>query len=280
MQYSAAMAESVKRRRGDVYHRMITTPWPRLIVYVAAYYLVVNALFAVAYWLQDGSVSNTRPGSLVDAFFFSVQTFSTVGYGGMAPQTLYANVLVTIESFAGLMSVALITGLVIGKFARPSARVVFSKVAVVGLRDGRRSLMVRMANERSNLIVEATVRVTVLFDEKTPEGEDIRRMHDLELARGNTPAFSLTFTAVHPIDEKSPLHGMDAAKLEAVGARIIVSITGTDEVFAQTVHARHAYAAKDVVFGGRFVDMLTTRDGEAIVALEKISEWTPERAAG
>lgn len=280
MQYSAAMAESVKRRRGDVYHRMITTPWPILLGYVAAYYLVVNALFAAAYWLRDGSITNARPGSLADAFFFSVQTFSTVGYGGMAPQTTYAHVLVTIQSFAGLMSVALITGLVIGKFARPTARVVFSTVAVVGHRDGKRSLMVRMANERSNLIVEATVRLTVLFDEKTSEGEYIRRMHDLELVRGSTPAFSLTFTAVHPIDETSPLHGMDTAKLEAAGARIIVSITGTDEVFAQTVHARHGYTAKDIVFGARFVDILETRDGEAVVAVEKISEWAPEKAAG
>ena len=267
-------------RAGDLYHFLLTTSWPALLGLIAVYYLLVNALFAVAYWLGDGGIAQARPGSLTDAFFFSVQTFATIGYGAMAPQSLYAHLLVTLESFVGIMSVAITTGLMFAKFARPTARVLFSNVAVVAMRDGQPALMVRMANERSNMIVEATVRVTVLLTEKTKEGETLRRLHDLDLIRSNTPAFTLTFTAVHPIGEKSPLRGMDAQTLAAQDAQIIVSISGMDDTFAQTVHARRGYKPEEVVFGARFVDILATlRDGGSVVDYTKFNDWVPETPA-
>ena len=252
-------------RRGfvdDLYHFLLTSSWPRLLALLLGGYLLSNVFFALAYLGGGDCLSGARPGSFADAFFFSVQTISTIGYGQLVPSTAWANTLVTVESFVGLLGLAMVTGLIFAKFSRPTARVLFSRVAVITPRDGVPCLMFRMANQRGNQIVEARIHVVLATTEATAEGEVIRRLRDLEMLRSQHALFALSWTAVHPITERSPFSGATPESLAATEAEIIVSLTGLDESFSQTVHARHAYGMADIVWGRRFVDILSrTPDG-------------------
>ena len=243
-------------RLGDLYHVLVSSSWPRLLTLLATVFVGANVFFALAYRLDPTGLENARPGSFADAFFFSVQTMGTIGYGKIAPATLYTNALVTVEVFVGLVSLAMVTGLTFAKFSRPTARVVFSRRAVVAPYNGVPSLMFRMANARGNGIVEAQVHVVFALNEVTREGVQMRRFYDLELARRQSALFALSWTAIHPLTEASPLRGVDRAALEAAEAEIVVSLLGLDETFSQTVHARHRYAAGDIVWDARFVDIL------------------------
>jgi inward rectifier potassium channel len=257
----------------DLYHSLITRSWPVLFLLVAAMFLTINSLFALAYLARDGAIANARPGSFADAFFFSVHTFATIGYGTMSPAGLYGNLVVTVEALFGLLGFALATGLVFAKFAQPTAHVLFSRRAVIALRDGRPALMFRMANERANEIVEAHLRVVLVRDERSAEGETIRRLIDLPLLRDQTPLFSLTWTAVHPIDAASPLRSETAATLAACEGEIIVVLTGIDATFSQTVHARHSYGYDEIVWNGRFTDVLSTLpDGRRAIDYSRFHE--------
>ena len=252
---------------GDLYHFLLTSSWPRLLALLAAGYGTANAVFAVGYLLEPDAIESARPGSFADAFFFSVQTMATIGYGRMVPRTLLANVLVTLETLTGLLGLAMVTGLVFAKFSRPTARVLFSRVAVIGRRDGLRAFMFRMANERGNSIVEAQVHVALARQEVTVEGESVRRFYDLELVRRLNPIFPNTWTVVHPITESSPLHGATPASVETDEARIVVSVIGLDESYSQTVHARHSYAPADIVWNARFADVVV-REPEGDVRID------------
>ena len=273
-----------ERIGADVYHFLLVSSWPRLLGVVTLAYVAVNALFALGY-LLGGGVEGARPGSFFDAFFFSVQTFATIGYGHLVPHSLLANVLVSVEALVGLLGLAVVTGLVFAKFARPTARVLFSRVGVVTRRDGVPSFMFRMANARGNNIVEAHVHVVFARNQTTAEGETVRRFYDLELSRRQNALFALTWTAIHPIMEASPFHGASAATLVAQGVDLIVSVIGFDESFAQTVHARHTYKPADIVWGARFVDILSWGpDGRRSVDYAHFHDVEPapepERRAG
>ncbi len=246
-----------RRLLGDTYHALLNAHWSALIAVFAGYYLVVNALFALAYLAGGDDLANARPGSFVDAFFFSVQTLATIGYGLMAPKTIYANLLVAVEAFLGVLGFAIATGLFFAKFSRPTARVLFSKVAVITSRDGVRSLMLRMANERANQVVEAHVSVALALSETTVEGEQVRRFYDLALARTRTPIFVLSWTVIHPITETSPLHDATYESLLASEGEVIVSVTGVDETFSQPIHARYSYLADEIVWDAQFVDIMS-----------------------
>jgi len=248
-----------RRRRlfDDLYHHLLSAPWSGLVATIVGLYLAANALFALAYLAQPGSVENARPGSFVDAFFFSVQTMATIGYGKLVPRTPFANVLVTVEVLVGLFGVAMVTGLMFAKFSHPTARVLFSRHAVVAPHDGVPCFMFRMANARGNNIVHAEVRVVLAREETTLEGSRMRRFHDLVLVRPGSMLFALSWTAIHPITEASPFHGATPASLAAVEAEIVISLMGYDENLAQTVHARHRYQPGDIAWGARFVDVLT-----------------------
>ena len=261
------------RPLGDLYHQLLKLSWSQLFVGLLIAYIAANGLFALVYWMQPGSIENARPGSFYDAFFFSVQTMATIGYGKMTPATTLAHVLVTLEALVGLLGFAMATGFLFAKFSRPTARVIFSRVAILTVRDGAPSLMFRMANERANQIVEAQISLSLVRRETTAEGEAIRRIYDLKLARARTPVFVLSFTAVHPIGDDSPLKGATRASLVAAEASLVVTLTGIDDTFAQTVHARHAYAADEIVFGGRFADiMLGVVDGRRTIDYGKFHD--------
>ena len=242
-------------RLTDLYHSLMRASWPALLAGVVLMFIATNALFAVAYMLVRG-VENARPGSFTDAFFFSVQTMATIGYGQMVPTSVIANILVTIEALIGLLALALITGLLFAKFSRPSARVRFSKVAIVSNRDGVPSLQFRMANLRANRILDASARVVFARQEKTLEGEEMRRFYDLKLQRERSSLFIYSWTAIHPITEDSPMSGVSKEAMEAASAEVIVSVIGLDETFAQTIHARYSYKPRDILWDHRFVDIL------------------------
>ena len=239
----------------DLYHFLLTEPWPALLAGILLAFIVTNAFFAIIYMLDNG-IENARPGNFGDAFFFSVQTMATIGYGKMSPQSVLANIMMSIEALTGLVGLAVVTGLVFAKFSRPTARVRFSKVAVVSNRDGMPSLMFRMANMRANRIVDATAHVVFARQETTLEGEQMRRFYDLKLQRHRNTLFIYSWTAIHPIDDSSAFHGQTAESMGDASGEVIVSVTGLDETFAQTVHARHVYSSRDILWGNRFVDIL------------------------
>ncbi len=270
-------------RRGplrDLYLYLLVSSWPRLLALFAAAYLAANALFAGLYLLDPDDIKGAHRGSFRDAFFFSVQTMSTIGYGAMSPGTAWADTLVTAESFAGLLGLATATGLIFAKFSRPGARVLFSRVAVVSLRDGVPCLMFRVANERANQIAEARVRVVLARDAVTAEGERLRRLEDLSLLRNDHALFAFSWTVVHPVDARSPLYGETAASLAASEAEIVVSLVGFDESFAQTVHARRSYVASEIIWDARFVDILSRLpDGRRLVDYTRFHDVEPTSSA-
>jgi len=249
----------------DPYHLLLTIPWPGFLLLLSLSYVAANAVFALAY-MVGGGVENARPGSFADAFFFSVQTMASIGYGFMHPSTTYANIVVIIESLSGLLGLAITTGLSFARFAKPTARVLFSRVAIIMPFNGVPTLMFRAANKRGNQILEAQLQATLLRDEITAEGEFIRRFYDLNLVRSRTAFFALSWTAMHPIDETSPLYGATTDSLEEEEAIITVSLTGLDETVSQPIHARYTYTAQDLLWHMRFVDVVKwTPDGQRYI---------------
>jgi inward rectifier potassium channel len=256
----------------DLYHFLVTCSWPALIGIIAASFFLANIVFATGYYFDQG-IENAHSGSFADMFFFSVQTMATIGYGKMEPVTLFSNILVSIEALTGLLALALMTGLVFAKFSRPTARVRFSRYVIIGPRDGALSLMIRAANMRANRIVEATMHVVLARQETTVEGDTIRRLHDLETTRGRSAMFALSWTAVHRIEEGSPLFGETRESLANTAPEIIVSIIGLDETFSQTVHARHTFKLDEIIWGARFADVLVLHpDGSRSVDYTRFDE--------
>ncbi len=261
---------------GDLYHLTLRLPWASFLFGALVLYLAVNAGFALLYLAQPGAVANARPGSFADAFFFSVQTLSTVGYGQMSPATLYANIVVTGETAAGMLVLALTTGLVFARFSRPTARVLFSRVAVIGPHNGASTLSIRLANQRRNQILEASVALALLRDERTREGVMIRRFYDLKLARTRTPVFAMTFTVLHEIDRDSPLYGATPASLEADNAELVLTASGIDETIAQRVHARISYLPHEIRWNHRFADVIGwTEEGCRVVDYRRFHDTEP-----
>src|SRR5258708_6524321 len=217
---------------------MLTLTWPRFFLVMAGWYVGINVVFALLYMVDSDAIAEARPGSFEDAFFFSVQTVATIGYGVMHPQTLYGNLVMTLETLCGLIGAAVLTGLIFARFSRPTARILFSDVAVITQHNGTPTLMVRCANQRLNQILEAAIGVTVLRDETSAEGRTLRRFHDLKLLRQRTPVFALTWTVMHPVDADSPLYGLTEADMIQEGIELVVVLTGVDETFAMPIQAR------------------------------------------
>jgi inward rectifier potassium channel len=265
---------------GDLYHRLLRLPWWAFLLALSGVYLGLNLLFAFLYLLGDGAIANARPGVFADAFFFSVETLSTIGYGQMSPATLYGNIVMTVEALFGLALIAVAAGLMFARFSRPTARVMFSKVAVVTEYNGIPTLSFRLANERRNQILEARVTLTLVRDEHTPEGEWMRRFYDLQLARQRSPIFAMTFTVMHPIDPASPLWNETASSLAAQAVEIVVTVTGIDETISHSVHARTSYLAHEVLWGHRFTDVFTrTDDGRLAIDYRQFHDTEPVEPA-
>lgn len=261
---------------GDLYHRTLRIGWLPFLLLGAALYVATNAVFALLYLLQPGAIANAQSGSFWDAFFFSVQTLGSIGYGQMYPATFYANLVVTAEAALGLLFLALAAGLVFARFARPTARILFSRVAVIGPHNGRPTLSLRLANQRRNQILQAEVQLNLLRDEQTAEGSSLRRFHALKLQRYRTPVLAMTFTVLHEIDEASPLWGATAASLAAMNAELVVTASGIDETSAEQVHARTSYLPDEILWGHRLTDIIGwTDDGRRIIDYRRFHDAEP-----
>jgi inward rectifier potassium channel len=240
----------------DAYHSLLRMRWPGVLATIASLFLLANGVFAVLYTVTGG-IAGARPGSFRDAFFFSVQTIGTVGYGAMYPTSTAANLVVLAEAIVGVILTALATGIVFARFSQTTSMVVFMSKVCIGPMDGVPTLMLRVGNDRASTIFEAVIRVIVTRTVKTEEGMVFYRMLDLPLVRDRSLALSRSWTVMHVVDEKSPLHGLtpEVCKLEEV--EITASVVGTDDTSLQPVHGRRRYEAKDIVWGARPADVLS-----------------------
>jgi inward rectifier potassium channel len=244
----------------DLYHLFMTVGWPVIFASFAGFFFVFNLLFAAVYSLQPDDIANLNPSGYWGRFFFSVETFATVGYGDMHPQTPFAHIVAAIEIFVGLMSLALITGMMFARFSKPTARFMFARHAVIRPLNGELTLMLRAANARQNIVMEASAHLRLLRDEITPEGFRIRRIQDLPLMRSHHPVFLFGWTLLHVINAASPLAGATAESLIAARAFLLLTVIGTDETTGQSLMARQEYAASALRWNHSFVDILTTDD--------------------
>jgi inward rectifier potassium channel len=259
----------------DLYHELLGAPWPLTLLAIGAMWLAINVGFALVY-VVTGGIVNARHGSFADAFFFSVQTLGTIGYGTMYPQSMAAQVAVTAESIVALVVVSLATGIVFTKFSMPAARLEFARNTVVSLQDGVRTLAIRVANRRGNFIVEAQVRVTLVRAETTKEGLFLYRMYDLALVRNGTAAMGRSWTILHRIDADSPLRDATAESLRGADVELQVGVVGLDGTTFQTLHSRYRYLPEDFRFGRRFADMLSPKpDGRLQLDYTKLHETVP-----
>jgi inward rectifier potassium channel len=247
----------------DISHRCLTASWPSFIAGAALVFLMFNAVFAVFYWIGDQPISNVPGGAYIDYLYFSIETLSTAGYGDMHPQTHYGHFIATVELFTGIFSMSLMTGLIFARFSRPNARLLFANNPVISTHEGSPTLMVRLANERQDIIGNATARLWMFKNIVTAEGHPFRRFYELPLLRNESPALALSWTLHHVVDENSPLFGLNPEDLEASQISFVVVVSGYDVVAAQTVHARKSYEHPDIRFGHRYVDVLAvSEDGQ------------------
>jgi inward rectifier potassium channel len=242
----------------DISHRSMTASWPSFIAGAVVVFIVFNAVFALLYWIGDNPVSNVTRNNYLDYLYFSIETLSTAGYGDMHPQTHYGHFVATVELFTGIFSMSLMTGLIFARFSRPRARLLFANNPVIAIQDGKPTLMIRLANERHNIIGNATARLWVLKNVFSEEGQFLRRFSELSLLKNEHPALALTWTLFHVLDEQSPLYHLDADGMKAANVSLIVVVSGYDVVAAQTIHARKTYNHTDVRFGQRYADILET----------------------
>ncbi len=260
----------------DFYHAILTIPWPIFLLSLALYFIAINTAFALLYMVDPNGIENARPGNFWDAFQFSVQTIASIGYGVLSPQSNYVNFIVMVEAFAGILNVALITGAVFARFSRPTARVLFSDVAVIANFDGAPTLMFRAANQRGNQILDANIMVTFAWQQTTREGLVMRRFEEIRLVRSRSALFALSWTVMHTIDESSPLYGQTPESLSDMQAEFIALLSGTDETLADTVFARHSYRPHQIRWYHQFVDILSINArGRRVVDLTRFHDTVP-----
>src|SRR6266513_1469280 len=260
----------------DTYHWILSLSWPRFVGFLLAVYFAINLVFAAAYALGGPCIGEMTPGSFPEALFFSIETLATVGYGHMYPANVYGHVVVTIEIIVGMFWVAVITGLIFVRFARPTARIVFSNCLVIAPFDGRLSIMFRVANLRHTSMAEAEFRLIYSRDERVAEGEEIRRFYELKVYPARMISFPAALIIRHTIDEQSPLHGITLERLEKEDAFFVASTLSLELVMAASVQSAQDYAWQDVHFGERFVDVYTDlEDGRLTVDYGRLHETEP-----
>jgi len=261
----------------DISHRCMTASWPAFIGGAALVFVAFNAFFASFYWIGNQPISNVPGDAYIDYLYFSIETLSTAGYGDMHPQTHYGHFIATVELFTGIFSMSLMTGLIFARFSRPNPRLLFADHPVISSHDGKPTLMVRFANERHNIIGNATARLWLLRNELSLEGQPFRRFYELPLVRNEHPALALSWTLYHIIDEESMLYGLKAEDLDASGVSLVVVVSGYDIVAAQTIHARRSYDHSDIRFGQRYADILdTSEDGRLRIDYGRFQETLEE----
>jgi inward rectifier potassium channel len=261
----------------DPHHFAATLTWPQFCAAFLAFYLLVNVVFATLFWLVPGCVANVRPSSLVDAFFFSIETLATVGYGDMHPATLYGHAMAATEIVCGVAFTAILTGLTFFRFSRPRAKFIFAPHAVVAACNGKPTLMLRIGNGRAGVLMDAAAKLNVLLSMTTPQGTQTRRAQELRLERSHIPLFPLSWTLAHVLDEGSPLHGYDAARAAEADAQLFVTIEARDPTLETLVHGFRNYAPEDIRFGMRYADAVSLdADGTPVGDLSRIGKLEPD----
>ncbi len=260
----------------DSYHRLLAMRWAPFFSFTVALYLIINLLFSLIYFLQgpdglNGIIQASGLGFFEECFFFSIQTFSTIGYGRVSPVGFGHNLTVAIEAFLGMLSISVMSGILFARFSRPTSKIKFSEVALLTQHRGKKSFIFRMANTRLNQIVEASLSVSILLNHRDENGS-MRVQSDLNLVRSKSLIFAASWTAAHIVDESSPLYGKTLKDLSDLDAEIIVSIIGLDNTFSQTIHARYSYTADDIVENKQFVDILNRNEGRYKIDLAHISD--------
>jgi inward rectifier potassium channel len=290
-QYSGALLRAINkdgsfnvRRRGwrglggSFYVNLVQMHWGRFLALVAAALLLVNILFAAVYVALGpdslrASDNNIRLSEFARAFFFSVHTLTTVGYGDLYPVGITANAVAAVEAALGLMAFALATGLLFARFSRPTARLVFSDNMIVAPFHGATSLQFRIANQRSNILMSLEADMLLMTVERAADGQLKRNFAPLALERRGLFFLALTWTVVHPIDESSPLRSLTAADLERLQAEVMILIKGFDDTFSQVVHARYSYRWDEIEWSARFVQAFDVApEGHLVLDAAKISE--------
>ncbi len=266
--------------RRDLYFYFIEGSWWRVVAVFTVVFVASNIFFAALYVLDPAGISAMgTENTFLDAFHFSVQTMTTIGYGTMSPQSTYIHALVTIEAAVGIVGVAVMTGLVFAKLSRPNAGILFSSKIVVTKMGGVPHLVFRVGNTRGNDIVDARLTFTVLLEELTPEGHHLQRLHDLKVTRHRTPMFVMTWTVMHPIDEDSPLYKLDLAAHPSPIRSMIVTLMGHDGTYGQTNYARQLYDVQDIELEARFVDIIhELPDGRMMIDYHKFHDTKPDTA--
>ena len=262
------------------YHFIATMSWPMFFLCLVVSELFINSGFALLYIAVPGSIANVPGRSFIDAFFFSIETLATVGYGNMVPATRYGHVISAIEIIGGVVYTAVVTGVIFIRFSKPKAKIVYAERPVVANHNGVPTLMIRIANGRTHALADASVRLNALMLELTPEGQDFRRMHSLELSLTHFPLFALMWTLMHKIDAKSPLHGQSADALIRDGVRLLLSFEARDPALSVQVHDLMSYPAETIAFGMRYSDAVSWDErGRTTADIRRVSMIEPDLPA-
>lgn len=241
----------------NTYFNLVTMSWGKFVLLILTAFVLMNSVFSLLYCaIGIEHLSGVTPGgffqNFAQAYFFSSQTLTTVGYGHISPNSLSANVLASFQSFLGLLSFALISGLLYGRFSRQRAKIVFSEKILVAPYRGGQGLMFRMGNARRSEILDADAQVVLAINQRTEEGSLERKFFPLKLEISHISFFSLSWTVVHPLDEHSPVYGFSPEELQGANAELLVMVKGMDEANHQNVNARHSYTADEIVWNARF----------------------------
>jgi len=265
----------------DLYHRSMTVYWPVFFGSAAAIFVVLNSIFALLYSFGSDPIANSKENGPLALFYFSIETLATVGYGDMHPQSNFGHFVATVEIFTGMCFLAVLTGLVFARFSRPRARFVFANRAVITKHDGKKTLMIRMANARHNAISRATARLWIIRAERTKEGDQLRRFYELKLDRSEHPMFVLSWMLFHIIDEGSPLYEASERDLNDGDALFVLNVGGLDDASAQQLYARHVYSWYDIHWHHRYADITSVSpQGRFLLDYTKFHDVIPEAQAG
>jgi len=255
----------------SLYHWLLTISWPKFLAFITGSYVAINTLFAFAFLLLGTDALQSSAGSFAGqpfyrAFFFSVDTFATIGYGNITPVGVVANTLVTIEALLNIVGVALATGVIFARFSRPSTRIICSRNAIVAPYRDKMALEFRIANARSSQLIDVQIQAILTKIEQVG-GSAVRKFYELSLERNRVVFFPLSWTVVHPIDSASPMWGLTHSDLVNGDAELLVLLIGTDETVSQTVHSRSSYQADEIVWGAKFANMFMRTEAEGIIGM-------------
>lgn len=264
------------------YHWLKSISWKKFFMIILLLYFLINLLYACVYYFLGvethlkGAITTTELDKFLEAFFFSAQTLTTVGYGRISPVGFYSSIVATLEALTGLLSFALITGILYGRFSKPNAKILFSENAILAPYRDTNAFMFRIANGRSNQLIEIEVQVTFSFTTQDSSNMPQRRYAQLKLERDKINFFPMSWTIVHPIDHNSPLEGLSLKDLEEADAEFFIIIKAFDDTFCQTVYSRGSYKYTELLTGVKFVPNFESDEhGGSVLFLDKLNDHIP-----